>query len=642
MIAIPLLIALGSTLCASQQVQNIALTGEEYNLETPDYPNQAPAGTDLIWNFSVEPQLKISLKCFDLSTARPDQWYPCGSLSIMRVDDGTGEQILCGRYSGYHKLTSGPRLTIKFQSGQTSSGRFSCKLRANIKNKVETKDIHLGDKVEHIYGSADRFTELTWNIINSEPGTKIKLKCGSLYTYENKPCSTDKVIIEEVRSIKEFCGSKQYYTDTDSNWVTIKLFTEDYPGSVSCYAAKIRPVRNEEIHLQLGGPAYVDIIKGNTPYYNKTWTFTTTPDARIALSCPDLRYGAYKQCGDDYYAVDDGTGEKIGCSSEDDKVVFSRGQRLTFRVQSGPYGSGVIHCIAQAVNGPYPDHYHNIVSTEVDSSEHGRGNGPKKTSCRCGWANKAPQTTARILHGFEAQPNEYPWMVAIRDSDKFYYCGGSIITHWHVLTATHCLIGRDHIDLFAVIGEHDITTDDDMKSAKVIKIAKRIYASGYSNTSFTNDIAVALLSEKIEYNNNIGPICLTPNRLYLDNKYILSMGWGTTHVKYQSATLQKAYVRVVDINVCDAKYRWAFKKNGNYHKVCFHSKTRDTCSGDSGGPLVWLDPDTNTYTQISLVSFSHACGYKTPSVSTEVAYFYNWIQSVIRSTYPQEVTCIKV
>uniref|UniRef100_A0AB38ZEQ5 Venom S1 protease with CUB domain 12 n=1 Tax=Oncocephalus sp. TaxID=2944721 RepID=A0AB38ZEQ5_9HEMI len=641
MISAIFLVVLIPTLVVAE-VQDVTLTADEFKMQNPAYPEQAPAGLDLTWNFSVEPAQTIVFKCFDLSTTRPTEWDPCGQRSVMILDDGSGEQTLCGRFPGYYMFTKGSKLTVKFRSGPSESGRYSCTVRANVKVKTETKEIQLEDnKVMDISGDAVRFAELTWHVIN-EPGTQIKLICDSMNTYQTNPCSTDKIIIEDKNHIREYCGSQKAFLDTKSTWITIKLITDEYPGHIRCSAAKIRPVEDEFIHLELGQPAYTDIIKRTEPFFNKTWTFTTSPGNKIAISCPDLRYGGGLSCNDDFYAVNDGTQEIIGCRTEQDKTFFSAGQRLTFRVQSGRYGSGIIHCLAQAVDGPNADHYQNIVSEEVDSSEFGLENGPRQTNCRCGWANKGARSAARILRGQEAKLHEFPWMVGIRDSTRFYFCGGSIITHWHVLTATHCLYEKENEPLFVVIGEHDITREGESESAIVIKVAKRYMASGYSNTSYTNDIAVLALSKKIEFNQHVGPICLTPNRINLDNQYILVMGWGTTLVRYQSPTLQKAYVRVVDINVCDAKYSFSLKRNGDYHKVCYHSKTSDGCQGDSGGPLVWVDPETNRYTQISLVSYSHACGHESPSVSVEVSYFYNWIQSVIRDTYPEEMTCSKI
>ncbi|CAB0007580.1 unnamed protein product [Nesidiocoris tenuis] len=54
-----------------------------------------------------------------------------------------------------------------------------------------------------------------------------------------------------------------------------------------------------------------------------------------------------------------------------------------------------------------------------------------------------------------------------------------------------------------------------------------------------------------------------------------------------------------------------------------------TNKGDSGGPLIWLDPETNLYTQVALVSYGKACASYAPAVNTDVAHFMPWIQAKI-------------
>ncbi|MCH1927678.1 trypsin-like serine protease, partial [Shewanella sp. C31] len=57
-------------------------------------------------------------------------------------------------------------------------------------------------------------------------------------------------------------------------------------------------------------------------------------------------------------------------------------------------------------------------------------------NCECGKRN-----TGRIYGGTPTKKNEYPWMAAIEDEDKDHYCGGSVITERHILTAAHCVWG---------------------------------------------------------------------------------------------------------------------------------------------------------------------------------------------------------
>ena len=45
----------------------------------------------------------------------------------------------------------------------------------------------------------------------------------------------------------------------------------------------------------------------------------------------------------------------------------------------------------------------------------------------------------RIVGGRPADPQEWPWMAALlRDGDD-NYCGGTLITDKHILTAAHCV-----------------------------------------------------------------------------------------------------------------------------------------------------------------------------------------------------------
>ena len=78
-------------------------------------------------------------------------------------------------------------------------------------------------------------------------------------------------------------------------------------------------------------------------------------------------------------------------------------------------------------------------------------------SCECGEVNRP----AKIAGGNETGPNEYPWNIFVCllriGSSCWSWCGGSLLSNQHVLTAAHCVDGGKNPDeIFLYMGEtHD-------------------------------------------------------------------------------------------------------------------------------------------------------------------------------------------
>lgn len=54
--------------------------------------------------------------------------------------------------------------------------------------------------------------------------------------------------------------------------------------------------------------------------------------------------------------------------------------------------------------------------------------------------------TQRIVGGSPTLAHEYPWIVGLSRQGKIY-CGGSLISQRHILTAAHCVNGMEAADI---------------------------------------------------------------------------------------------------------------------------------------------------------------------------------------------------
>ncbi|KAL1124770.1 hypothetical protein AAG570_001391 [Ranatra chinensis] len=269
------------------------------------------------------------------------------------------------------------------------------------------------------------------------------------------------------------------------------------------------------------------------------------------------------------------------------------------------------------------------VSSEViDSSEYGQHAGVKGTNCSCGWTNKG-----RIVGGRDAEVNEYPYMAALvmvyANTKPSVFCGCTIVTQYHAVTAAHCT-DQTH-NLAIVVGEHDLSEDKESRYTQMYLVDDVIPHEMYDSEVSTHDIALLVTSRRMVFNTAVGPACMPTHRIDLTHKYVKVTGWGALEFEGSSPEkLQKVSLRVVPLEECAKKYPEVIDTSRPTH-ICTLTPKKDACQGDSGGPVVWLDPDTNRYTLVGVVSFGMECATDYPGVSTDVGSHSDWLQYHIHS-----------
>uniref|UniRef100_A0A224XQK8 Putative trypsin-like serine protease n=1 Tax=Panstrongylus lignarius TaxID=156445 RepID=A0A224XQK8_9HEMI len=383
-------------------------------------------------------------------------------------------------------------------------------------------------------------------------------------------------------------------------------------------------IRNKNIFLNENQTEQMIEYSGNAEnsfitFYK--WNITAPPKHTIELYCDDIYLFKTNNCSKVSLIIyDDETREEF-CELKDNLKKKSVKNKMEIKLWKLGFTTGNFRCQVRLVL-PYLE----TIAEESGSSEYGLNEGPVSTTCPCGWSSKF---IGKIVGGKETQINEYPFMVILVDRrSNARICGGTIITPLHVLTAAHC----QWSPMSAIVGEHDFDQSSETNATVKIDVKYFVKHSQFSLNSLQYDIAIAILKQEISFNRDVGPVCMPSKKPDLGNQYIKALGWGVIDpdTKISSNVLREVNLKVINTETCSKSYN-EMRLNSR-SQFCTYAKKKDTCQGDSGGPLLWLDPELNRYTEIGIVSYGKKCATNAPGVNTDVYYFIDWIQSVVRAS----------
>ncbi|CAD7012903.1 unnamed protein product [Ceratitis capitata] len=257
----------------------------------------------------------------------------------------------------------------------------------------------------------------------------------------------------------------------------------------------------------------------------------------------------------------------------------------------------------------------------------------RKQPCDCGWS-----VTSKIANGQEAGDNEFPFMVGLQnlDSSTLIFCGGTIISHFHVLTATHCAQQQPIATKIRVLVGFKYKSQVNNSRYSAAYAVQRMYSyPGYADNPPVNDLTLLVTATSIEWELGVGPICLPPSTSStFTYETVDVVGWGTTSFAGPTSdSLMKANLMVIENPVCQKSYDVPIYSS----QVCtndYSGNGRDACQFDSGGPVVLR---SSRMFLIGCISYGQACGqpYGT-GVNTRITFFLNWVRQTTGYT-----TCVK-
>jgi len=239
-----------------------------------------------------------------------------------------------------------------------------------------------------------------------------------------------------------------------------------------------------------------------------------------------------------------------------------------------------------------------------------------------------------IAYGLSTKPKEFPHMVAIRCSIK-YFCGGSLISENFVLTAAHCVHEKpaERITEVYMGGMNPHKQGGPQETGFVIPVAEAIPHPDFEHTKVA-DIALLRLARPVKFSEYVRPLCLHTGFQNLPKKAIIA-GWGQRERKKKVTALLKLEINRLPDEKCEEEF-FSFIPGNQYCYGDEKEQYRDACPGDSGGPLVIYHPEKDCmYTQIGIVSFGpdEDCGETNLGVYSSVWQHLDWIEKIVWPNY---------
>lgn len=213
----------------------------------------------------------------------------------------------------------------------------------------------------------------------------------------------------------------------------------------------------------------------------------------------------------------------------------------------------------------------------------------------CGTRHSETEITPFIFGGEDTKRGDWPWMVAIylnKPTGLSFNCGGTLITAKSVITAAHCIntstknYRSDEVVLY--LGRYSLIDWSEVGTVatNVEQILIHTDYKTHQRDSFDADIAILIMTKRVEFNEYVRPACLWPGTSSIqeiEGKKGVVVGWGKDGQSNIVSNIPKKVSLPIVNSITCVQTSESLSKAVSNRTFCAGTLNGDgPCHGDSG------------------------------------------------------------